>query len=72
LAKIRLQLNTLKDLALTGTTFHSVKTLDSPDEPFTRDKPKRPLIVVLATLLGGMLGVGIVLVRHAFSKPQQP
>jgi LPS O-antigen subunit length determinant protein (WzzB/FepE family) len=28
------------------------------------------LVVVLATLLGGMLGVGIVLVRHAFRKPE--
>jgi LPS O-antigen subunit length determinant protein (WzzB/FepE family) len=29
------------------------------------------MIVVLATLLGGMLGIGIVLVRHAFRRPEQ-
>ena len=27
-------------------------------------------VMVLATLLGGMLGVGIVLVRHAFRRPE--
>ncbi|WP_231867074.1 GNVR domain-containing protein [Aeromonas enteropelogenes] len=45
--------------------------IESPEEPFTRDKPKRPLIVVLATLLGGMLGVAIVLVRHVFRRPDE-
>lgn len=40
--------------------------LDQPEQPLTRDKPKRALIVVLGGLLGGMLGVVIVLVRFAF------
>ncbi|MGL5222361.1 MAG: GNVR domain-containing protein, partial [Plesiomonas shigelloides] len=40
------------------------------EEPFTRDNPKLPLIIVLATLLGGMLGVAIVLVRHAFHRSE--
>ncbi|WP_336942201.1 LPS O-antigen chain length determinant protein WzzB [Vibrio cholerae] len=40
--------------------------LDQPEQPLTRDKPKRALIVVLGCLLGGMLGVAIVLVRFAF------
>ena len=31
-------------------------------------KPKKPLIVVLATLLGGMLSVGLILVRAAFHR----
>ena len=51
-------------------SLQSFNTIDSPEEPFTRDKPKRPLIVVLATLLGGMLGVAIVLVRHAFHRSE--
>lgn len=70
LGKVRLQLNTLKDLRLTAVSFDSFKVIDSPEEPFTRDKPKRPLIVVLATLLGGMLGAAIALVRHAFRRPE--
>src|SRR5690606_16878271 len=31
-------------------------------------KPKKALIVVLATLLGGMLGVAIALLRHALNR----
>ncbi|EGQ8189869.1 LPS O-antigen chain length determinant protein WzzB [Vibrio cholerae] len=42
--------------------------LDQPEQPLTRDKPKRALIVVLGGLLGGMLGVAIVLVRFAFRR----
>ncbi|MGK8176602.1 LPS O-antigen chain length determinant protein WzzB [Aeromonas dhakensis] len=71
LGKIRLQLSSLKALKLKNTEFTSFNMINSPEEPFTRDKPKRPLVIVLATLLGGMLGVAIVLVRHAFRRPEQ-
>ncbi|PJG60157.1 LPS O-antigen chain length determinant protein WzzB [Aeromonas cavernicola] len=69
LGQIRLRLDSLKSLKLTPVPFYSFQMLGSPEEPLTRDKPKRSLIVVLATLLGGMLAVAIVLVRHAFRKP---
>lgn len=42
--------------------------LDQPEQPLTRDKPKRALIVVFGGLLGGMLGVAMVLVRFAFRR----
>ncbi|WP_421300326.1 LPS O-antigen chain length determinant protein WzzB [Aeromonas veronii] len=71
LGRIRLQLSSLKALNLQDAEFTSFNMIDSPEEPFTRDKPKRPLIIVLATLLGGMLGVAIVLIRHAFRRPEQ-
>ncbi|WP_421205076.1 LPS O-antigen chain length determinant protein WzzB [Aeromonas enteropelogenes] len=72
LGQIRLQLSSLKSLDLKNNVeFSSFSMIESPEEPFTRDKPKRPLIVVLATLLGGMLGVAIVLVRHAFRRPDE-
>ncbi|EOI6421380.1 TPA: LPS O-antigen chain length determinant protein WzzB [Vibrio cholerae] len=45
--------------------------LDQPEQPLTRDKPKRALIVVLGALLGGMLGVAIVLVRFAFRSEEE-
>lgn len=48
--------------------FQTFRYLESVEQPLTRDKPKRALIVVLSTLLGGMLGVAIVLVRFAFRK----
>ena len=49
-------------------TVNGFYYLDEPEQPLTRDKPKRALICVLGTLLGGMLGVAIVLVRFAFRK----
>lgn len=68
LGKIRLQLGSLKALDLKNVSFESFYTIDSPEEPVSRDKPKRSLIVVLATALGSILGVGIVLVHHALRK----
>ena len=51
-----------------GINFSMYRYIDEPNEPFTRDKPKRGLIVVLGTLLGGMLGVAIALLMHAFKR----
>ncbi|WP_236661556.1 LPS O-antigen chain length determinant protein WzzB [Aeromonas media] len=67
---LRLQLSSLQAIKLEELPFQSFAYLASPSEPLSRDKPKRPLVVVLATLLGGMLGVGIVLVRHVFRRPE--
>ncbi|GAB7225736.1 Wzz/FepE/Etk N-terminal domain-containing protein [Vibrio owensii] len=44
------------------------KVVDPAVVPELKDGPKRALICVLGTLLGGMLGVAIVLVRFAFRK----
>ncbi|MGR5325860.1 Wzz/FepE/Etk N-terminal domain-containing protein [Vibrio sp. DNB22_17_1] len=44
------------------------KVVDPAVVPELNDGPKRALICVLGTLLGGMLGVAIVLVRFAFRK----
>ena len=47
------------------------KTIDPAVVPEEKSKPKRALICVLGTMLGGMLGVLIVLVRHyAFSNSE--
>lgn len=42
LGQIRLQLSSLKALKLQDAEFVSFNMIDSPEEPFTRDKPKRP------------------------------
>ena len=42
------------------------KTIDPAVVPEEKTGPKRALICVLATLLGGMLGVALVLLRFAF------
>jgi uncharacterized protein involved in exopolysaccharide biosynthesis len=44
------------------------KTLDPALVPEEKDKPKRALICVLGTMLGGMLGVMLVLIRHFVRK----
>ena len=41
-----------------------LKTIDPAQVPDTKAKPKRALIVVLGTMLGGMLSVLIVLIRY--------
>ncbi|POG24559.1 hypothetical protein C2855_05675 [Aeromonas bestiarum] len=70
LQQLQAQMDHLKRVSLEGISFRPFSYLDSPEEPLGRDKPKRPLVVVLATLLGGMLGIGVVLVRHAFRRPE--
>ncbi len=46
-----------------ASTIGNVRILDDAEVLPGTVAPKRPLIVVLATLLGGMLSVGLVLVR---------
>ncbi len=46
------------------------KVVDPAVVPELKDGPKRALICVLGTLLGGMLGVVIVLIRFAFRKEE--
>jgi uncharacterized protein involved in exopolysaccharide biosynthesis len=41
-----------------------LKTIDPAQTPDIKDSPKRALIVVLGTMLGGMLSVLIVLIRY--------
>lgn len=48
--------------------FHSFQYITSPESPLSRTSPKRPLIAILGVLLGGILGVAIVLIRHAFKE----
>ncbi|MEY8213827.1 MAG: Wzz/FepE/Etk N-terminal domain-containing protein [Colwellia sp.] len=45
-----------------------LKTIDPAQVPDTKDKPKRALIVVLGTMLGGILSVLIVLIRYFTKK----
>lgn len=47
------------------------KVVDPAVVPELKAKPKRALIAVLGTLLGGMLGVAVVLVRFAFRKEKK-
>ncbi|ANP74975.1 chain-length determining protein [Vibrio crassostreae 9CS106] len=69
LQQINAKLDMLKNLEIDRTVeFQTFRFLENVEQPITRDKPKRALIVALGTLLGGMLGVAIVLIRFAFRK----
>ena len=57
-----------KNMMLTKVKAEYVlKTIDPPQVPDEKAGPKRALIVVLGTMLGGMLSILIVLIRY-FSK----
>ncbi|MGL6369308.1 hypothetical protein ACSZNB_06330 [Aeromonas hydrophila] len=71
LGSLRLQINSLKSLDIKNVSFQSFSYLSSPDEPISRDKPRRPLIIILSTFLGGILGAGVVLFRHSFRYRQR-
>jgi uncharacterized protein involved in exopolysaccharide biosynthesis len=60
-----------KNMMLTRVKKEYVlKTIDQAQVPETKDKPKRALIVVLGTMLGGILSVLIILIRY-FSRKEK-
>ena len=62
-------LNKVQELnILKAGTVGNVRILDTAQAYSNAVKPKKSLIVVLATLLGGMLAVAVVLVRAALHK----
>ncbi|MEZ8105268.1 polysaccharide biosynthesis tyrosine autokinase [Vibrio cortegadensis] len=62
-------LNKVQELSIMKAgTVGNVRILDSAQSYTHAVKPKKPLIAVLATLLGGMLSVAFVLVKAAFHK----
>ena len=62
-------LNKVQELNIVkASTVGNVRILDEAQSYTRAVKPKKPLIVVMATLLGGMLAVAISLVRAAFHK----
>ncbi|NAX46757.1 polysaccharide biosynthesis tyrosine autokinase [Photobacterium halotolerans] len=62
-------LNKVQELnILKASTVGNVRILDVAQSYTTAIKPKKTLIVVLATMLGGMLAVALVLIRAAFHR----
>ncbi|WP_034915850.1 LPS O-antigen chain length determinant protein WzzB [Erwinia sp. 9145] len=53
------------------TNFHAYRYVMKPTLPFRRDSPKRAVTMMLALLLGGIVGGGIVLGRNALLKHKQ-
>ncbi|SUH14909.1 regulator of length of O-antigen component of lipopolysaccharide chains [Salmonella enterica subsp. enterica] len=50
---------------MTADTVHVYRYVMKPTLPVRRDSPKKAITLVLAVLLGGMIGAGIVLGRNA-------
>ncbi|MDD1782458.1 polysaccharide biosynthesis tyrosine autokinase [Enterovibrio sp. ZSDZ35] len=62
-------LNKVQELRIVkASTVGNVRILDKAASYTHPVKPKKPLIAVLATLLGGMLGVAIALLKAAFHR----
>jgi LPS O-antigen subunit length determinant protein (WzzB/FepE family) len=63
LADIRLHLDSLLAMPQEKVGFVPYHFLRSPSEPLNRDKPKRTLVVVMATFAGLMVGMVVALFR---------
>lgn len=69
LQQVNAKLEMLSNLEIDRSVeFQTFRFLENVEQPITRDKPKRALIVALGTVLGGVFGVAIVLIRFAFRK----
>ncbi len=66
LANLRLKLDSLRAVPLGNVSFTSYHYLRSPSLPLDRDKPKRALVVVMATLVGLMAGILFALLHASF------
>jgi tyrosine-protein kinase Etk/Wzc len=68
--------NKTQELAIMkASTVGNVRILDTADVFPKAEKPKKPLIVIVATLLGGTLSIAFILIKAAFNRgitnPQQ-
>ncbi|MEG2039666.1 MAG: LPS O-antigen chain length determinant protein WzzB [Hafnia sp.] len=55
----------IEGLKLDGAEMHAYRYVMKPTLPVRRDSPKKAITLVLAVLLGGMIGAGVVLGRNA-------
>lgn len=54
----------IQNLKVDPKTIHAYRYVMKPTLPLHRDSPKRGITLILAALLGGMIGAGVVLVRN--------
>ncbi|MCU6213764.1 LPS O-antigen chain length determinant protein WzzB [Enterobacter bugandensis] len=55
----------IQNLNVKPDTIHVYRYVMKPDLPVRRDSPKKAIVLILAVLLGGMIGSGVVLARNA-------
>lgn len=61
----RQNLLAVKALKIDPETIHAYRYVMKPTLPIHRDSPKKALTLVIAALLGGLIGAGVVLGRNA-------
>lgn len=55
----------IQNLNVNPETIHVYRYVMKPNLPVTRDSPKKAITLILAVLLGGIIGSGVVLGRNA-------
>ena len=55
----------IQNLNVNPDTIHVYRYVMKPDLPVHRDSPKKTIVLILALLLGGIIGSGVVLGRNA-------
>lgn len=60
----------IQKLKIDPTSIHAYRYVMKPNLPVYRDSPKRSIVLVLAVLLGGIIGSGVVLGRNALRSYQ--
>lgn len=68
--KTRQNLLDLKTIEIKPATIHSYRYVMKPTLPVYRDSPRKSLTMILALLVGGLLGSGFVLTRNALRSYQ--
>ncbi|SFU05505.1 chain length determinant protein (polysaccharide antigen chain regulator) [Kosakonia arachidis] len=68
--KIRQNLLNIQTINVNPENIHGYRYVMKPTEPIRRDSPKLALTLVLAVLLGVIIGSGYVLMRNAFRNHQ--
>jgi len=68
--KTRQNLLDLKTIDIKPDTIHSYRYVMKPSLSIHRDSPRRALALILAVLLGGIVGSGFVLMRNALRNYQ--
>ncbi|MEL4014798.1 LPS O-antigen chain length determinant protein WzzB [Dryocola clanedunensis] len=61
----------IQALKIDPKTIHAYRYVMKPTLPIRRDAPKKSLTLILAALLGGMIGAGVVLGRNALRNYKQ-
>ncbi|OOF28693.1 hypothetical protein BZJ18_03805 [Salinivibrio sp. IB872] len=61
----------LKMINIKQKKIQPFSVLEMPSKPLSRDKPKRVLIVIFGTFVGGMLGLVIILLRFTWNRHQK-